>query len=394
LKQFTLEGKNPAVSFLIIYGFCLFLSILFLLLATKSSPLYPFNDWVDVNASFTMGKGMMNGKILYRDIFDQRGPLFYLLFGIAYLLANTSFIGIFLFEVIAFSIFLFFSFKLLFIFLDFYYSLIALPLIASSILNLRSFAQGGSPEEFCLPLITISLYYLFIFFKNVYPKEMPNRWVFINGILAGCVLWIKFSLLGFWFGWMASTFICMLINNGFHRAIKGPIVFIVGMLTATLPWIGYFGINHSIFEWINSYIFINLTSYSEAISLVSIIKFSIIGILTHLVQNPVIIGLLYFGLIVFIIYKKFIHNFFNKFSLLFCFLFLALSVFGGGRNYIYYFLIFSPFIIFGYIVLLTLFYEKFGVIKFDKLVINIIIILIIAFFFIRFNSIIIRLCLK
>ena len=124
MKQFTFEGKNPVSRFMITYGFCLFLSIIFLLIATKSSPLYPFNDWVDVNAFFTGGKAMMNGRILYRDVFDHKGPLFYLLFGLAYLISNTLFLGVFIFEVISFSIFLFFSFKLASLFIDFNYSLI------------------------------------------------------------------------------------------------------------------------------------------------------------------------------------------------------------------------------------------------------------------------------
>ena len=75
----------------IIGGYCFFLSILFLLICTKSSPLYPFNDWVDSNAFFTMGKGMINGKVLYRDLFEQKGPLLYFIHGLSYLISNKTF---------------------------------------------------------------------------------------------------------------------------------------------------------------------------------------------------------------------------------------------------------------------------------------------------------------
>jgi len=143
-----------------IFGYCLLLSALFLLICTKSSPLYPFNDWVDTNASFTMGKAMMNGRVLYRDIFDQRGPLLYFLYGMGYLISHTTFIGIFIFEVLSFAIFLFFCYKSFNLYLDKHYSFIVLPLISFLVLNLRSFSHGGSPEEFCLPLLSFSLFCL------------------------------------------------------------------------------------------------------------------------------------------------------------------------------------------------------------------------------------------
>ena len=53
-----------------------------LLLTSKNSFLYPLNDWVDENAFFTMGKSLMNGVVPYRDLYEQKGPLLYLIFGI------------------------------------------------------------------------------------------------------------------------------------------------------------------------------------------------------------------------------------------------------------------------------------------------------------------------
>lgn len=39
-------------------------SFVIMLFCTKSSPLFVFNDWFDANVYFTMGKGMMNGRVL------------------------------------------------------------------------------------------------------------------------------------------------------------------------------------------------------------------------------------------------------------------------------------------------------------------------------------------
>ena len=339
-----------------------------MLIATKSSPLYPFNDWVDTNASFTMGKAMMNGRVLYRDIFDQRGPLLYFLYGLAYLIANTSFIGVFIFEVLSFSIFLFFSYKIFLLFLDAVYTLISLPILAFLILNLNSFSHGGSPEELCLPLVAIGLYHILAYFKNLYPEPMPYRWVLINGIIAGCVVWIKYSLLGFWIGWMFSILIIQFFKHSYSRAIKSSLLFISGMLLATIPWVIYFGVNNAILDFIKSYFVINITNYSRLLSLETNIGFVLIGIIIPLLSNPLSIGLLYFGLIVFIIHRKFSQDCLVKMSILFCFFFLSLSVYGGGRGYVYYSFIFSPFIIFGFIVIFQTIYDKFDEIRLMKFI--------------------------
>ena len=55
----------------IIIAILLVASIFTLLICSKNSPLYPYNDWVDGNAFFTMGKGMFNGKVPYKDLFEQ-----------------------------------------------------------------------------------------------------------------------------------------------------------------------------------------------------------------------------------------------------------------------------------------------------------------------------------
>ena len=57
----------------------------------KSSPLYIINDWYDANAYFTMGKGMMNGAVPYRDLLITKVRCFICYNGIGYLIDSTGF---------------------------------------------------------------------------------------------------------------------------------------------------------------------------------------------------------------------------------------------------------------------------------------------------------------
>ncbi len=75
---------------LLLYSFIVSFAVL--AVCSKSSFLYPFNDWVDADCYFTVGKGMMQGKVVYRDLFEQKGVLLYCCTGwrIPYLTPRSS----------------------------------------------------------------------------------------------------------------------------------------------------------------------------------------------------------------------------------------------------------------------------------------------------------------
>ena len=58
-----------------------------------------FNNWDDINSYFSMGKALFNGKVIYRDILDQKGPLLYFIYGIAYLISHQDFFGLYIIEI-------------------------------------------------------------------------------------------------------------------------------------------------------------------------------------------------------------------------------------------------------------------------------------------------------
>lgn len=115
-----------------------------------------------------------------------------------------------------------------------------------------------------------------------------------------------------------------------------------------------------------------------------------IGIISPFLLNPVFVTHLYSGLIIFIIHKKYLNNTLKKIGLFLCFFLLILSVHGSGRGYLYryYFLIISPFVIFGFIVLFTIIYERFGKIKsFNLFSMIIVSIVVVGFLYtLRFNQ--------
>lgn len=347
----------------LIIGLYLIIAFSLLLVASRSSPLYPFNDWVDVNTFFTMGKGMMQGKLPYRDLFDHKGPLLYLIYGIAYLISPRDFLGVYILECALFSIFLFFIDRIMSLFLRRKFALLSLPFLAASILNLRSFAYGGTAESFTFPLLMAGLFQFTNYFQKRYPKAPPIIEGFIQGIIAGCVLWIKYSFLGFWLGWVSVIIVSALINKEFIPILKFSLSFLTGLVIATLPWILYFGINGAISDWFQAYFVVNLTAYAKGFSLREILQTAIDSYQRHLQFNPITISLMTLGILLSTTLKNFNKTWWFSLGLYLSIGFLALGVYAGGRDYIYYFLIFAPFLVFGFIQIVKLYQESYSQIK-------------------------------
>ena len=123
-----------------------------------SSPLYPFNDWVDANCFFTVGKSMLYGIVPYRDLYEQKGPLLYALYALCYPISHRTFLGGWLLEIAAAWAFLSLAWKS-HLLLTGRRDPIFLFLTAALVYTAPAFLKGGSAEELSLPLLMLSLYY-------------------------------------------------------------------------------------------------------------------------------------------------------------------------------------------------------------------------------------------
>ena len=81
--------------------FSMVTAFVIMLFCTRSSFLYAFNSWDDTNSYFSMGKAIFHGMVPYRDLFDQKGILLYMLYGMASLISYRSFAGVFIIEILA-----------------------------------------------------------------------------------------------------------------------------------------------------------------------------------------------------------------------------------------------------------------------------------------------------
>ncbi len=244
--------------------FSLALSLALLLICTRSSPLYPLNDWVDSNCFFTVGKSMVNGKVLYRDIYEQKGILLYVVHAIGYLISNTTFIGVFLFETVGFGLFLYLGYKTARLFVPFGLSLAILPPMGHAILTSVSLRQGDSAEQMCLPFLLLPIYLLLKSVKTGDGRGIPKmRHVFLLGMCAACVLWIKYTLLGVYIGYVICALIFCITDKAYMRLLKLAIAFVAGAAVISIPIFVYFAVNGAMGDLFEAYFYNNMFLYTD-----------------------------------------------------------------------------------------------------------------------------------
>lgn len=332
------------------FGYCLFISFLFLTICSKSSFLYNTNPWMDANCFLTIGKGALHNQLFYVDLFDQKGPLLYLYHTIAAIISPTSFLGVYIIEIISFSLFLFFAFQLLQLYLKKETCYFCIPIISFLILTLPAFSHGDSAEEFCLPFLMYSFYSLIKFLKT--DQKIPSRqFILLNGICAGCVLTIKFSMLGFWIGFIISISILLILQKSWKQLFFMLLIFGIGMLIPFSPWIIYFGIHNALNDFLFSYFYFNIHYYPSQISLIIKILMPISKPIRFFARN-LGIGIPFFiGILTLVFDHRILNSKRKKLILLSSIFFLIFFIFTGGVSFRYYYLILTPFSILGLIAI-------------------------------------------
>lgn len=237
--------------------------VILLSLCSKSSPLFYFNDWVDANSFLTVGKSMLNGMTLYKDIFEQKGPMLYLLNGMGYLISPTAFTGVFIIEAAVFAVFMIYSYRTLTLFFDEKISFIGCVILPFFILGAFFFCQGGSAEEYIMCTQMISLFYLLKYFKNDYPnKTYDKKDLIVHGLMFSIALLIKYNVAVFWFLPICAIFISMLIIKRYKDMFISISLFIAGFLIILIPWLIYFAANDGFNDFIDIYFLFNIKYYA------------------------------------------------------------------------------------------------------------------------------------
>lgn len=240
------------------------LSAAALLVCSKNSPLFPRNDWCDVNCFMTVGRAMQDGGVLYRDIYEQKGPVLYFVY---YLLGFLSdrYWPVYLLECLSWGAFVHAGAR--FASSGGRSRLCAMAYLACLPPAMLSFAQGGSVEECFLFLIAVPLFWLMELARD--GGRMPVGRAVLTGAACAVCFWVKYTMCGFFLG--ACLFILWydLTQEKSSRLLWRDIgLFVAGFLAASVPVILYFAVNGAFGDLWRAYFYNNMFVYVKADSVI------------------------------------------------------------------------------------------------------------------------------
>ena len=235
-----------------------------LLICSKSSPLYPTNDWVDVQCFFTVGRGILQGKMPYLDLYEQKGPVLYLLFAAAALDSSGGFLGVFLLETVCVGLFLFEGARIAALFLrEDSPSLYWLPPVMALCCCLcPAFCHGGSAEELFLPAAAA---FLRLALKALGEDRALRRGeAFACGVLAALALWVKYTCCGLFAGGAAALLVWYLVSGRGRKLWEALLFSLLGLLAVSAPLLAWFALRGALSPLWEAYFLNNLTAYAAS----------------------------------------------------------------------------------------------------------------------------------
>ena len=266
-------------------------SALALMIATTSSPLYAANFWTDSNLYFTIGRGMTQGLMPYRDLFDHKGPLIFVIYAVGALVSDTSFIGVFLLEVLSLAAMLYFAWRTVSLYGKGTLTLLVIPLTAMLTVTCTAFNQGGSAEEFCLPALSLALYAALARMREGENCGRDRLLYAAFGAAMGWVFAIKYTDCGLFFGLAFAVLMYEWRVSGFARAFGSGLWMLAGMGAIVLPVCGYLALHGALDEMIQVYFIENIFGYGDAqMSFSAHIYNALAYLRTQSAANPLVAG--------------------------------------------------------------------------------------------------------
>lgn len=293
----------------IYFSFAVLATIFLYLFSYGTSWLFPTYGG-DSGIFIVVGKAMVKGKILYKDIFDHKGPILFFINALGYSLGGIK--GIFFIQIINLTIIQILIYRITLLFQS--SRLLALiPVAGMYILFASSIDDGDVSEEYSIPFVLYSLYVFIKYILSGNDKHPPIYALIYgaslmvialirlnNGVAIGCIILailiqllrekqyqnllqnILYFLLGS-FIVFALTSIYFIINGAFGEFIYATFTFNFKYSGAypRPPWLSQPEIiKHITSSFATILLYITLIIYRKKLNTTFIIASVLIGIFT------------------------------------------------------------------------------------------------------------------
>ncbi|MBR1450269.1 MAG: hypothetical protein IJ591_00970, partial [Lachnospiraceae bacterium] len=247
-----------------------------LLFSLWTSPFYRL--WYGCDASFftLVGRGILEGKVPYRDFFDLKGPYFFFIEALGQLFAHDR-LGAFIIQIPFAFASLVLVYELCLLFITKKQAIFVMIVYLWG--NITTIWGGNTLEEFALPL---SLGCLYIVLNHVVRRkqsflDLPFSVITVLGLALGVDIFSKISVSAPILGIIAAILYTDISTKNFKKLIINIIYILLGVAISALPVIVYFGMNSSLSDMLFCVFklgFSRSTDYYESFSITWELKLS------------------------------------------------------------------------------------------------------------------------
>jgi len=235
---------------------CVLIGFICITFTSKNSFLFAFQDSRDIQIFLTTARGILDGDVLYRDIFEVKGPYLYVIYVLGLMIGRGTLLGVYFIEVLLFSVYLYLSYKIAILYVK-NVPLCFLITAITGFLSTTTLAMdgGGQCEELLLPVLSVIVYVTLKYFKGIYPKRIPVSDVLLVSICFTIIFWMKYTMVGLVLGLILYLIYIQIKDKTVQNIPYYAGIFLLGVILTTLPIIIYFTYHNAWDSMWNTYFY-------------------------------------------------------------------------------------------------------------------------------------------
>jgi hypothetical protein len=220
----------------------------------------------DTSVYLTIAQGITRGQVPFRDFFDNKGPLTYLISAPGMFFGG--FTGVWITEFIFMLVSVLFAYKTALFFGD--KNIAFWGVVCSFIYFQTFFYEVAGTEEYSLPFMMISLY---IFIKYFFTqKDPPVYELIILGFCCAVNILIRINHFPLWLGFCVIIVVEALLKHKFLSLLKYIVFFCAGILIAAIPVFLYLYLNNAFSDYIYQNFFMGSSMAFNNASIILCVK--------------------------------------------------------------------------------------------------------------------------
>lgn len=276
------------------------LAILFV--GVLSSTSFIYDQWYPVDSTIyqIIGKGWLEGKIPYVDLWDQKGPLLYFINAFGYWLTGDK-LGLFIIEICIYAYF----FYLLYAFYRRSCSRkMTVLLFCLTVFHLSQLVAGGNTiEQYILPLLMLAYMYIWEWSAHANSKDFVYHspaYAFLYGVILSASLLTRLTnAIGVCLAF--GLILCYLLKKKEWRGVGyNFLTFLLGFYVLTIPFYAYFYAHDGLYEWFYATILFNMDYLGQS----SITEWSVYELVSKLLAYIGTYGLVVISALLCLIDRK------------------------------------------------------------------------------------------